>query len=132
MHSQHKLCRTRETQGKELNRINDMISGDNVGLAMCAIGLAEVFLNSQTERRRNSIRYFQEGRLRAIVDTYKGIPHGDFLVFYPDRKLWMRGVYRNGDMIGEAMRIFMPNGTLAKESPPPNNVIPFKRKNRPL
>lgn len=115
---------------KELDRINDIISGDNIGLVMCAVGLAEVFLNSQTERRRNSIRYFQEGRLRAIADTYKGTPHGDFLVFYPDGKLWMRGVYRNGGMISEAMRVFMPDGTLAKESLPPNNVIPFKRKIR--
>lgn len=117
---------------KDLDRINDIISGDNIGLAMCAVGLAEVFLNSQTERRRNSIRYFQEGRLRAIADTYQGTPHGDFLVFYPDGKIWMRGVYRNGDMIGEAMRIFMPDGTLAKGSPPPNNVIPFERRKRSI
>lgn len=116
---------------RDLDHLNDIISGDSIGIAMCAVGLAEVFLNSKTERRRSSIRYFQEDRLRAVADTYNGIPHGDFLVFYPDGKLWMRGVYRNGDLISEAMRIFMPDGTLAKGSPPPSNVIPFHQKKRP-
>lgn len=117
---------------KDFDKLNDIIVGDNVGLAMCALGLAEIFLNSQTERRRYSIRYFQEGRLRAVADTYQNVPHGDFLVFYPDGKLWMRGVYRNGKMIDEAMRIFMPDGNLAKTSAPLDNVIPFKRKKRPI
>ena len=116
-----------------LQRFNRLLQPEpSFGLELCKIGLIDALWGSQVERRRYSLRYHQEGRLRLIAETYRGDLHGEFLLFYPDGKLWMRGVYRNGDMISEAMRIFMPDGTLAKGSSPPNNVIPFKKKSRSL
>jgi hypothetical protein len=115
-----------------LQRFNRLLQPEpSFGLELCKIGLIDALWGSQVERRRYSLRYHQEGRLRLIAETYRGDLHGDFLLFYPDGKIWMRGVYRNGDMISEAMRIFMPDGTLAKGAPS-NNVIPFKRKSRPF
>ncbi|MBX2986830.1 MAG: hypothetical protein KF802_02935 [Bdellovibrionaceae bacterium] len=113
---------------KKLNDINDTISKEgNVGLALCAVGLAEIFLNSKTERRKHSLRYLQEGRLRAIADIQDGVPHGDLLAFYPGGKIWIKGYYRKGKMVHEAFTLFMPDGSIAPQSPR-NNVIPLPKK----
>ena len=108
---------------------NGIISDGSIGMTMCAVSLHDIFMNSETENRRYSRRYFQEGRLRAIAEIYKGTIHGEFLVFYPDGKLWMRGAYRNNSLVPQSMVIFMPDGTPAKGRRFRDNVIPFKPKN---
>lgn len=100
----------------------------NIGMELFAAAMADILLNSQTDRRRYSMRYLQEGRLRAIAGLYSKNLHGDFLIFYPDGKIWMRGFYRNGTLVSESVRFFLPDGSLVKGTPPPNNVIPFRPK----
>lgn len=113
---------------KKLNRLTDDISKEgNIGMLMCMAGLSEIFLNSKTERRNHSIRYLQEGRLRAVADLQDGVPHGDLLAFYPDGKIWIKGCYRKGQMVHESFTLFMPDGSVAKGSPK-DNVIPFPKK----
>lgn len=113
---------------KRLNNIQETIASEgNIGMMMCMVGLSEIFLNSKTEKRKHSIRYLQEGRLRAVADIQDGLPHGDVLAFYPDGKIWIKGCYRKGKMVHEAFTIFMPDGTVAEGSPR-NNVIPFPKK----
>lgn len=114
---------------KRWDKIRDGIVADgSVGLAMCALSLHDIFMNSDTETRRYSRHFFQEGRLRAIAELYKGMLHGEFLVFYPDGSLWMRGAYRNNSLVSDSMVIFMPDGTEAKRERK-NNVLPFRPKN---
>ncbi len=113
---------------KKLRNLENTISQEeNIGLAMCAMGLAEIFLNSKTEKRKHSIRYLQDGRIRAVADIQDGMPHGDLLAFYPDGKIWIKGYYRKGKMVHEAFTLFMPDGSVAPQSPR-NNVIPFPKK----
>jgi antitoxin component YwqK of YwqJK toxin-antitoxin module len=81
--------------------------------------------NSQIERRHWSLRYWQEGRLRLLAETRHGNLHGEFLLFYPDEKLWMMGTYQDNRLVNASMKVFMPDGTRLKPTPPPNNVIPF-------
>lgn len=114
---------------KKLSGIQNLINDPkNPGLAMCAFGLAEVFLNSKTERRQHSIRYLgPSGELRAVADLQDNEPHGDLLVFYPDGKIWMKGAYRKGTLVWNSFTVFMPDGSVAKGSPR-DNVIPFPKK----
>lgn len=111
---------------KKFGSIQDLVSsGENPGMALCALALTEIFLTSKTERRNHSIRYLQDGRLRAVADIQEGVPHGEIIVFYPDGKIWMKGAYKKGKMVSESFVVFMPDGSVAK---PNNNVIPFPKK----
>jgi hypothetical protein len=115
-----------------LTRLHTILQhGTSVGLDLCKMSLLDVTLGSETERRQWSIHYLQEGRLRAYVEISRNILHGEFFVFYPDGKLWIRGAYRNNKLIGEAMKVFMPDGTLLKPKPLPSNVVPLQKKNAP-
>lgn len=100
----------------------------NPGLELCALAWADIFLNSQMECRRYSQRFFQEGRLRALVEMYQKKMHGKFLVLYPDGNIWLRGFYRDDAVVSESMQFYLPDGKLAESAPIPNNVIPFKTK----
>lgn len=114
-----------------LQRFNRLLQPEpSFGLELCKVGLMDALWGSQVERRRYSLRYHQEGRLRLFVETYRGDLHGEFLLFYPDGKLWMRGAYRNNVMVEESMRLFTPDGRLLEKSPLPDNVIPFPSKKR--
>jgi hypothetical protein len=104
--------------------------GSNFGLELCKVALIDVLWGSQIDRRRSSIRYLQEGRLRLFAELSQGDLHGEFLLFYPDGKLWMRGAYRNRVLVPDAMRIFLPNGALAKPQPLPDNVVPMPQRSR--
>lgn len=97
------------------------------GLELCKLGLIDAIWGSQIEKRLYSLRYHQEGRLRLYAETYRGNLHGEFFLFYPDGNLWMRGAYRNNELVSDAMRIFMPDGTHLQPKPAPDNVIPFRR-----
>lgn len=109
-----------------ISRIFPVPPKRNPGLELCAAALAEIILLSKTERRRNSIRYFQEGQLRALAELSEGKLHGKFMVFYPDGKLWIRGAYRNNSIVSASMQFYSPEGKLIEPSPPPNNVLPFR------
>lgn len=101
----------------------------NIGMELCAIGMADIFMNSKTERIENTIRYSQDGRLRAVVGLVEEMPHGSFEVFYPDGKIWMLGAYEKGRMVSESMSVYMPDGSLLKPTPPPDNVTPIFKSN---
>ena len=96
------------------------------GRELCKFGLVDAIWGSQVERRKWSLRYLQEGRLRLVTDIYHGYLHGEFFVFYPDGKLWVKGAYRDGRLVESSMKIFMPDDTLLQSTP--DNVIPFPRK----
>lgn len=102
----------------------------SLGLELCKLGLMDALWGSQVERRRYSLRYHQEGRLRLFAEMYRGDLHGEFLLFYPDGKLWMRGAYRNNLLVEESMKVFMPDGRLLEKVPLPDNVIQFSREKR--
>lgn len=121
----------RRSDNELLQRFNRLFQPEpSFGLELCKIGLMDALWGSQVEQRRYSLRYNQEGRLRLFAETYRGDLHGEFLLFYPDGKLWMRGAYRNNVMVEESMRLFMPDGRLLEKSPPPDNVIQFPRERR--
>lgn len=109
-----------------LGRIFPAPPKPNPGLELCALALADILLNSEVESRRYSRRYFQEGRMRALVEMYGRKMHGKFLVLYPDGNLWARGFYRNNSIVSESMQFYLPDGKLVEVAPIPNNVIPFK------
>jgi hypothetical protein len=109
------------------NSLNTLIhSSDNVGLLLCMASMADIILNSRTEKRTHSIRYFQGRDLRAIIQTSNGELHGEFKVFYPDGKIWVNGYYRQNKMIFDSLGLFMPNGSLVPKPSMPNNVVPIR------
>jgi len=115
-----------------LQRFNRLLQPEpNFGLELCKLGLMDAVWGSQTERRLHSIRYHQEGRVRLFAELYQGDLHGEFLLFYPDGKIWMRGGYRNNLLLHESIRVFLPNGVLAKAQTLPANVIPMPQRSRP-
>lgn len=114
---------------KFLEKLESFLRPDpNFGFELCKLGLIQAVWESKIERRNHSLRYLQEGRLRLLTEIHQDVLHGKFLLFYPDGKLWMRGVYRNGELITESLDIFMPDGSLLKPAPLPNNVISFPKK----
>lgn len=87
---------------------------EDPGVLLWQLALADVFLHSQTERAGDSLKYFQDGKLRAVTGVNGDVPHGSFEVFYPTGQTWMVGQYENGKMMPASMRIFMPDGSEAK------------------
>lgn len=75
-----------------LSRLHTLLQfGINSGLELNQMALLDVTLDSEIERRQWSIRYLQEGRLRAYVEIAHDVLHGEFFVLYPNGKLWIRG-----------------------------------------
>jgi hypothetical protein len=116
-----------------LNRFSKLLQPEkSIGLELCKISVLDALWGSQIDRKKWSMRYLQEGRLRVLVGLSSGNLHGDFLLFYPDGKIWMSGVYRDNSLVTASMKLFMPDGSLARPAPLPDNVIPFDPKNRKL
>ena len=101
----------------------------NIGTELCVAGMADIFMNSKTERIENTIRYTQDGHVRAVVGLSAEMTHGEFEVFYPDGKICMRGAYEMGRMVSESMSVYMPDGSLLKPTQPPDNVAPLFKSN---
>lgn len=111
-----------------LNRLKRLTRPESsYGLELCKLGLMDAVWGSQIERRIWSLRYCHEGKLRLIADIAHRQLHGEFLLFYPDGRLWVKGAYRENRLIETAMKIFMPDKTQPKREPPPDNIIPFPK-----
>lgn len=98
------------------------------GFDLFRTALVDLFLgeNTEVESRKWSIRYRRHGLLRAYFDRARGQLNGEFLIFYPNGKIWMKGGCRNDGLIETTLKFYLPSGEQAKCAEI-NNIIPFKR-----
>ncbi len=92
--------------------------GDNQwGMLLCTLGLMQIFTASDTIRDGTTLRYFLDGKLRAVAQTdpnNPNLPHGPFTVYYKDGKsLWITGEYFQGKPRHETWAIYLPDGARA-------------------
>lgn len=97
------------------------------GLMLCALALAEILTNSEMVREEKTIRYLQNGKLRATVGAIGDTLDGPFEVFCPNGTTWMRGEYENSRIKSKTMKIYQTNGTELKPTPTPDNLVPLFR-----
>lgn len=92
------------------------VNDKKLGLYLCQLALAQVFLQSEIRKEGAVRQYYLEGVLRAemTVDLQKNVPDGPFRLWYKDGKhIWVTGSYCNGKMIADWM-IYRPDGSVIK------------------
>lgn len=124
------MIRTHTTDDFEKNLKRALSSENDLGLDLCKASLLDIFFGDETEieLRRWSARYRRNGVLRAYFDRRRGQLNGEFLIFYPNGNVWMKGGCKDDRLISSTLRLYLPNGERAPEHPLANNVIPFIRR----
>jgi antitoxin component YwqK of YwqJK toxin-antitoxin module len=96
------------------------LSDEEWSMLLCQLGLMQIFTASNVKREGTTLRYYLDGKLRAVAETDNArpdVPHGPFSVFYKDgQSLWITGEYHNGRPRHDTWVTFLPDGRVAKPS----------------